>query len=826
MNHTNSQRPLGGPHSLTAGAPDSAGSSMSADWNRENLKFRIRYQIEYYFSPGNLVRDHYLLSQMDPDHFVPLTTIAGFNKIKSMTQDLGLIVEALRGSHVVFIDEARQLIRPNINVERKTLLLRQVPEHFTSQNVTTLFERGEGDYAVVDVQPNGRGVWLVTFSNEFEARTMMERVQGRQPENHTIDITLKPKSLLEGLSQVQLLDASVSQYPMYYHPVGMGNHAFPTPSLPSFYAPPPHGTPGAPVYPAPYPPSGNNGNPMVPPPTGYPTGLPPGSYYGPAYFQGPTYFPSLNTAAYGLPQAHMNRNRGNHRGKGNRRSRYEQRGGGSKPGNPQQGSPRGLYPKGGSTGRKPSGNGATISGHHRNRKASPHGSPSRDPTQVVANRPQPKASPSGPSHCGMGTLSTPTVGGSPRSSSQLSSEAGSSILDVDGCDVTQSLKALSLAKATDTTASTASTDSNSGTNNRKSSKDTYIETSKQRRASESTSNHKSLGNVQANGRGNGSHRALRSISSGSSHVLNQGQADMSNAPGTTAAKYSAADQNFGSHDSKRRSSEEGSTRRTHQRKKGPPGGKNPTAASPFVGKTTNAPSLGQNNFPPLPGLSGQSPNTLSEVTDGAQTSEEDSPSGVLLSLAQSTPAAGPTTSPQQDMLPSLASKSHAKRETLADIVKKDAGPLSPPATPPEEHQPRTPPHMRSRRPTKIDGAPQGDVWLKTGSSSPSPVSQPSSPAKVNMATQASNTHHRSSLGIRAGGMLGVANPQDITVSHNHSYDVTDRSLSSHTPLGQTTPISPSARSTSEAAAHTLNGHQRSTFSYAQILRNSAIKSTS
>ncbi|KAJ1645152.1 La- protein 4, partial [Dispira simplex] len=801
MNHTNSQRPLGRPHSLTLGAPDSAGSTIPTDWNRENLKFRIRYQIEYYFSPGNLVCDHYLLSQMDPDHFVPLTTIAGFNKIKTMSQDLGLIVEALRGSHVVFVDEARQLIRPNINVERKTLLLRQVPEHFTSQNVTTLFERGEGDYAVIDVQPNGRGVWLVTFSNEFEARTMMERVQGRQPESQALDISLKPKSLLEGLSQARLLDTNISQYPMYYHPLGVGNHAFPAPSLPSFYVPPPPGTPGAPVYPAPYPPSSNNSAPMVPPHTGYPASLPPGSYYGPAYFPGPTYFPSPNTTPYGSPQGHMNRIRGNHRGKGNRRSRYEQRGGGSKPANPQQGSPRGLHPKGGgstqgSTSHKPSGSGAIVSGHHRNHKASPHRSPSRDPNPIVTNRPQPKASPSGPSHLGMGTLSTPTVGGSPRSPSQLSSEAGSLILDVGGCDVAQSLKELSLTKTTDTTIS-AESDSSSAT--RKSSKDTYTEASKQPRVSESTSSHKSLSNTQTSGQGAGSNRASRNISSGSSRGSNHGQVDPENAPGVTAPKHTPASQNSGSQDPKGRSSAEGSTRRANQRKKGPSGGKNSATTSSPASKTASAPSLGQTNFPPLPGLSGQSPSTLSESVGDTQINEENTPSGVSIPKAQSVPAPGSTISFQRDILLSAA-KSHAKRETLADIVKKDAGPLSPPATPPGEQQPLTPPNMRPSRPTKTDHTPQGDAWLKTGSLSPSPAFQPTSVAKANVATQAANDLHRSNLGIGTGdGMLGSANPRDTMLSHNQNYVATDHNLSSHTPLGSTTPISPSARSTSAVA---------------------------
>ena len=44
----------------------------------EQLEDAVMKQIEYYFSRQNLATDAYLVSQMDSDMWVPISTIAGF----------------------------------------------------------------------------------------------------------------------------------------------------------------------------------------------------------------------------------------------------------------------------------------------------------------------------------------------------------------------------------------------------------------------------------------------------------------------------------------------------------------------------------------------------------------------------------------------------------------------------------------------------------------------------------------------------------------------------------------------------------------------------
>ncbi|XP_019455211.1 PREDICTED: la-related protein 1A-like [Lupinus angustifolius] len=65
------------------------------------LRTRIVKQIDYYFSDENLQHDHYLISFMNDQGWVPISTVAGFKRVKRMTRDIPFILDALQSSSTV-----------------------------------------------------------------------------------------------------------------------------------------------------------------------------------------------------------------------------------------------------------------------------------------------------------------------------------------------------------------------------------------------------------------------------------------------------------------------------------------------------------------------------------------------------------------------------------------------------------------------------------------------------------------------------------------------------------------------------------------------------
>ncbi|XP_006562503.2 la-related protein 1B isoform X2 [Apis mellifera] len=66
--------------------------------NTTTLKEFLRNQIEYYFSEENLLRDFFLRRKMDAQGFLPITLIASFHRVQTLTTDVGLVIEAIMES--------------------------------------------------------------------------------------------------------------------------------------------------------------------------------------------------------------------------------------------------------------------------------------------------------------------------------------------------------------------------------------------------------------------------------------------------------------------------------------------------------------------------------------------------------------------------------------------------------------------------------------------------------------------------------------------------------------------------------------------------------
>ncbi|KAL1370581.1 hypothetical protein HN51_000827 [Arachis hypogaea] len=88
-----------------------------------HLYTKIVNQIDYYFSNDNLIKDLYLRQNMDDQGWVPISLIAGFKKVMQLTDNIQVVLDAVRTSSVLEVngdkirrrnDWARWLIPPNI----------------------------------------------------------------------------------------------------------------------------------------------------------------------------------------------------------------------------------------------------------------------------------------------------------------------------------------------------------------------------------------------------------------------------------------------------------------------------------------------------------------------------------------------------------------------------------------------------------------------------------------------------------------------------------------------------------------------------------------
>lgn len=133
----------------------------------DELRKLLQRQLEYYFSRENLTNDRYLQSQMDADQYVAIETIANFNAVKKLTQDLSLIVEVLRESSLVQVDGDKGKVRPNH--KRCTIILREVDENTPIEKVKALFSSNKcPKFVSCEFAHNNN--WYITFESDTDAQ--------------------------------------------------------------------------------------------------------------------------------------------------------------------------------------------------------------------------------------------------------------------------------------------------------------------------------------------------------------------------------------------------------------------------------------------------------------------------------------------------------------------------------------------------------------------------------------------------------------------------------------------------------------------------------
>jgi La domain len=80
----------------------------------QELKDAIRKQVEHYLSKHNLSTDVYLVSHMDEQMSVPLSLLASFKLLSLLTTNVDAILDAVKDSKDLILDESTQRVRPNI----------------------------------------------------------------------------------------------------------------------------------------------------------------------------------------------------------------------------------------------------------------------------------------------------------------------------------------------------------------------------------------------------------------------------------------------------------------------------------------------------------------------------------------------------------------------------------------------------------------------------------------------------------------------------------------------------------------------------------------
>ncbi|KAL0478762.1 LA motif RNA-binding protein [Acrasis kona] len=181
----------------------------------EELLDAIRKQVEYYFSRQNLANDPFLVQHMNNQLYVPIDFIANFKLVKNLTEDVSLIREAIRKSTTVVLDETEARIKPNFNLPRNTVILRDIPSNTNIEDVRKIFST---DNMPTRIQSQIGDNWFVVFETDDQALLALDQIRGKMVGEYAVQARIKTENILKAFTHGQPSQSSTYQPNPYAQP--------------------------------------------------------------------------------------------------------------------------------------------------------------------------------------------------------------------------------------------------------------------------------------------------------------------------------------------------------------------------------------------------------------------------------------------------------------------------------------------------------------------------------------------------------------------------------------------------------------------------------
>jgi hypothetical protein len=117
--------------------------------------------LEALLSKKNLVKDQFLASNMNPQMYIPIHVLLAHDKLAAVRATEESIMEAAKRSGRLGADEAGRAVRPLLKSKRNVVIIRDVPEGTTEEEMKEFLSKSPHPEKIKDIKPDVNCTWFV-----------------------------------------------------------------------------------------------------------------------------------------------------------------------------------------------------------------------------------------------------------------------------------------------------------------------------------------------------------------------------------------------------------------------------------------------------------------------------------------------------------------------------------------------------------------------------------------------------------------------------------------------------------------------------------------
>mmetsp|Transcript_11852 Transcript_11852/g.27612 ORF Transcript_11852/g.27612 Transcript_11852/m.27612 type:complete len:632 (+) Transcript_11852:125-2020(+) len=176
----------------------------------ESMLETVKGRLEDLLSKQNLEKDQFIQQNINAQMYIPICILGSHEHIRSLNTNIATLIEAAKRSDRLGIDEDQLMVKPLLKAKRNTIILHDLPEDVSEEELNTMFTESPESKAFRSVKPDVNHTAFATFETDEAAQNAALWLRSQKLHGQMVKCSIKSEHFLRSFFPVSAITGSPS----------------------------------------------------------------------------------------------------------------------------------------------------------------------------------------------------------------------------------------------------------------------------------------------------------------------------------------------------------------------------------------------------------------------------------------------------------------------------------------------------------------------------------------------------------------------------------------------------------------------------------------